>query len=250
MRNEADIEARIAALNQEVKQLERRLATKPIVRRLRSRGRPPKTELDHAPVVEPAQSSRKRRRRTRAVNRKARVTIAPGVKLTTNPGTMYSSICRCLAEMGKLRTHEQLFNAFEKEPTPSSALAVLQQIGVKRTEVEEAVRHDPEFRAHCVARTMRYQKAAAAGNKRYFELLSNRAICDEKGNWHGNFDEAISTLYGARTLTQVHRGKNVRILDKAGLMFDTFLVGDQQLCFLYQQKWYRVFKRAMALLKS
>jgi hypothetical protein len=250
MHSDTYINGRIAALQREVTDLQRHLRAAPFVRRLPSRGRPPRNGAAEAPATptpEAVTPGRTRRRRKRIVNRRGRVTIGPGVKLTTLPGTMYATVCKVLAARGRLAEHDVLFRAFLKAPEGATALALLQQIGVRRADLDELVRNDEEFRAHCHKRTLRYQKAAAAGNARYQELLTNSSICDAKGNWHGNLDEAIATLYGARKLTQVRHGKNLQILNKAKLMFDTFLIGDQQFCFLYRQKFYRAFRKATSL---
>ena len=80
-------------------------------------------------------------------------------------------------------------------------------------------------------------------------ILKNPKIC-HSGRWIGDIDEGVSILSDARIHKQVRIGKNLRILNKAGLMFDTLAVAGTPFCFLYKQKWHRQFLQAVALANS
>ena len=175
------------------------------------------------------------------------VTIAPGITVTTIPGSMYATILKVLGSLGHLDRHDYLFTTFLRTGTLAAAHQLLQQIGVSRTEMEEYVRADEEFFEHCAKRTQEYRKLAARGNKKYQRILKNTKICDKRGRWIGDMNEGVSILSGARTLAQVKKGKNLRILHKAHLMFDTMVVGTEQFCFLYPQKFHRAFLKATSL---
>lgn len=255
MRIDDSVNARIAALQKELGALQKQVAggKTPSVSCLPTRGRPPKEKSAALPaekitVSKPVMGKRRRHGRTR--NRAARVEIAPGIALTAIPGTLYATLCAVLARSGNLAQHDVLFTAFNKDETATGAHKLLQHIGVARTELQERLYSDEFFNLHCQKRTERYKAAAAAGSKRHQRLLKDPHIFDGDGNWHGNLSEAIATLYGARTLGQVRRGKNLQILNKAGLMFDSLMIGTEQFCFLYKQKWHTEFKKALTLAKS
>lgn len=183
--------------------------------------------------------------------RMGRVNIAPGINLTTVPGSMYSAMAMAAARLGALDRHDALFNTFLRNPTAAAARHLLNAIGAPRSEFDMLVRANQEYRDHCDHRTRQMKKALATGTAKTkakaHGILKNSKICDGRGRWIGDLDEGVSILSGARTLKQVRKGKNLRILNKAGLMFDTLEVGGNQMCFLYKQKWHRAFLRAVAL---
>ena len=183
-------------------------------------------------------------------HRIGRVNIAPGITLTTLPGSMYSTMAKALASAGRLEEHDMLFNAFLRKPTADAALHLLQTIGMSREELGMFVRASEEFRAHCDDQTRRIKRILATGNTaakaKAAGILKNSKIC-HSGRWIGDIDEGVSILSGARTLRQVRRGKNLRILNRAKLMFDTLAVAGTPFCFLYKQKWHRQFLQAVAL---
>ena len=217
--NSTSISARIDSLQHEISELRRhRLAAPP----------PPQHQQHRLP----------------------RETIVRGISTTTRAGSLYSTTIKALARLGHLDLQDSLFEKFRRERTATSAHRLLQQISVPRDEMEAAVRADEKFQEHSKNRTVQYKTLAAKGNKKYQGILKNRKICDGKGRWHGDFDEMVFILSGARDIQQVKRGKNIQILNKAGLMFDTFMVGEEQYCVLYAQKWHRQFKRAVALVNS
>lgn len=178
-----------------------------------------------------------------------RITIAPGVSVTTMRGSMYATMLKVLAALGHLDRHDHLFKTFSKAATVAAAHELFQEIAVARSEMEEYVRADEEFQAHCEKRTIDYKKLAAHGSKKHLGILKNPNICDKRGRWIGNLQEGITTLSGARTLVQVRKGKNLRILHRAGLMFDTLPVGSQFFCVLYPQKYHRAFLKAVSLIQ-
>ncbi len=192
----------------------------------------------------------KRRTRGRvapkAQRRIGRVNIAPGITLTTVPNSMYSTMAKAAAKLGALERHDPLFNTFLRNPTAEAAKHLVNTIGAPRAELDMFVRASVEFREHCDERTRQIKNAAAKGSAKARGILKNPKIC-KGGRWIGDIDEGVSILSGARTLKQVRNGKNLRILNKAGLMFDTLAVGGNQMCFLYKQKWHRAFLRAVAL---
>jgi hypothetical protein len=154
---------------------------------------------------------------------------------------------KVLAAGGDLARHEQLFQSFARQATPQTALKLLRQIGVIRADLETRVRADEDFQDHCARRTMLYKNRAARGDLKAKGILQNRAICDARGRWIGDLEEGISILRGGRSEQQVHHGKNVRILDRAHLMFDDLALDGEQRCFLYRQKHHRLFAKACAL---
>ena len=184
-------------------------------------------------------------------HRIGRVTIAPGIALTTMPGSMYSAMAQALATAGSLDRHDAFFNAFLRKPNVAAALDLLKKIGMSRDELDLLVRANQQFREHCDDRTRQMKKALATGTAKAkakaHGILKNPKICDAHGRWIGNLDEGVSILSGARTLKQVRKGKNLRILNKAKLMFDNLEIEGIQLCLLYKQKWHREFLRAVAL---
>ncbi len=246
-----NVHEQIAALQREVTLLHGVLRSAPATRRSRLHSRSvPNEQAQSAPSAIPQTQAPTVQHRSRKINRQPRVEIAPGIKLTTLPGTMYATTCKILAERGQLAEHDTLFAEFLKAPDKENAVMFLQLIGVTRALLEHRLNNDDEYRAHREKRSQMYQQLAAAGDPRYQKLMNNLRIVDTDGNWRGNVDEAISTLYGARKLTRVHRSKNLQILNKAGLMFDSFTIGSAQYCFLYKQKWHRVFRKAAALAAS
>ncbi len=247
-----NVHAQIAALQREVTLLHGVMRSTPPTRRSRLHSRPaPNEQAQSAPsAISQTQAPTVRHHRCRKINRRPRVTIAPGIKITTLPGTLYATTCKILAERGQLAEHDTLFAAFLKTPDKENAVMFLQLIGVTRAALEHRLDNDEEYRAHREKRSQMYQQLAAAGDPRYQKFMNNLRIVDADGNWRGNVDEALATLYGARKITLVHRRKNLQILNKAGLMFDSFTISGAQYCFLYKQKWHRVFRRAAALAKS
>ena len=180
-------------------------------------------------------------------NRMPREQIAPRIWLTTQSGSMYTTLCKALARIGRLEQHDELFRTFQRKQTEFAAHRLLQQIGVARDELEAAVRSDHDFLVHCAKRTQLLQFRAVRGEKRAQQILRDPAICDARGRWIGDLAEGLNILSGGRSLRQVRRGKNLRILNRAGLMFDRVSVGEGEFCFLYKQKWHSAFKRAVAL---
>jgi hypothetical protein len=175
-----------------------------------------------------------------------RVNIAPGISLTSVPNSMYSTMAKVLARAGCLDRHDALFNAFLRNQTADAARNLLMTIGMSRADLDMSVRASLEYRKHCDDRTRQIKNAAAKGSIKARGILKNPKI-SRGGKWIGDLDEGVSILSGARTLKQVRHGKNLRTLNKAGLMFDTLAVGGTQMCFLYKQKWHREFLRAVAL---
>ena len=175
----------------------------------------------------------------------ARVTIAAGFAVTTIRGSLYATMLKVLAKLGQLHRHDHMFKKFMRSPSLASARQLFTEIAVLRDELERYVRADREFGEHCQRRTIQYKNHAARGNKKYQRILKNRKIFDPKGQWVGDIDEAISILTGARTEKQAGKGKNVQILRKAGLLFDTFTLGGKQICVLYPRKHHRAFAKAM-----
>jgi hypothetical protein len=191
-----------------------------------------------------------RTKRTRVNYRPGRVTIARGINLTTLPGSLYSTALKVYAARGHLDQHDALFASFEKKQTPESALALLKKIGVAREELDPLIRVDEEFQRHCDEETEWYQHRAAAGDGKAKSILTDRKIFNERGRWVGDIDEAVRILRGARTLKQVRRGRNQRILNRARMMFDALEVGGMELGFLFRQRQHRVFRQAVRLAQS
>jgi hypothetical protein len=190
------------------------------------------------------------RKAPKTQHRIGRDNIAPGINLTTLPGSMYSAMARALAIAGSLGQHDTLFNAFLRKPSKTAALTLVKKIGLSRDEMEMFVRANQAFREHCDDRTRRIKKALATGSAaakaKAAGVLKNPKIC-RSGCWIGDLDEGVSIWSGARTLEQVRKGRNLQSLNKAGLMFDTMSIGGTQTCFLYKQKWHRPFLQAVAL---
>lgn len=83
-------------------------------------------------------------RRPNAVERRhhriGRISLAPGVTATTLPGSMYTAMFSDLAENGHLADHERLFRQFGTHAASRSALKLLREIGVPRSDFERRVR--------------------------------------------------------------------------------------------------------------
>ena len=77
--------------------------------------------------------------------RMQRVNIAPGISLTTVPGSMYSTLAKALATVGCLDRHDSLFNAFVRNSNADSARRLLDTIGTSRTELDTLVRASQEL---------------------------------------------------------------------------------------------------------
>ena len=259
MRNEEFIQARVAALKKEIEELEKQTVASPATISKPRRGRPrkqpapasvPTTQPVATDVAPTPKKKSKRRRRQRFQRRSSRVTIAPGIALTTRPGSLYATMGKVLANLGHLEKHDELFKEFLKDPTAGAAHRLFGQIAVSRKDLEHYVRADEEYQIHCKKRTSSYALKANAGSKKFKQLLKNPKIFDAGGNWIGNLDEGISILSGARNLSGVRHGKNLKILNKAGLMFDALMIGQEQFCFLYSQKWFPAFRKAKTLTKA
>lgn len=243
MPNKSLLKSQVDALQAEIQDLRKHIDAKAVLRGITGGFKTsPRKSCEEA--MEKAQQEKNQHLNQ---HRLARVSIARGVALTTQPGSVYSTIAKVLGQLGRLDRQDSLFEQFKREHTSASAHRLLQKISVSREDIEKAARADDEFQEHCENRTIQYKALAAKGNKKYQRILQDRQICDGKGNWRGDFDEALSILSGARTISQVQRGKNLGILNKAKLMFDTFMIGDEQFCVLYRQKWHRLLKHALAL---
>ena len=192
-------------------------------------------------------------------SRVPRVPLAPGIRLTTVLGSLYTTLCKIFARLGHLDQHDLLFGQFQRNPTGATAQRILQRIGIPRAELEEYLRADDEYADHCESRTAWYRKRRNAGDKHAAEILRNPKICRPSGHWAGDIDEALSILRGAREKptpeelewtpngNPLHR--NVRILRQAHLLFNIVVIAGQELCFLYRERHHLTFRRAVALAK-
>ena len=242
MGNPDGLAAEMAVLQEKMATLQERLQTE-------DGGPKPPVPAERASRI--AKHAIRAHARPKTQRRMGRVNIAPGINLTTMPGSMYSAMAKAAASLGALDRHDALFNTFLRNQNAASAKHLLNAIGAPRAEMDMYVRANDEFRDHCDDRTRQVKKMLATGSAKAKSkargILNNPKICDGRGRWIGDLDEGVSILSGARTLKQVRKGKNLRILNKAALMFDTLAVGGNQLCFLYKQKWHRAFLRAVAL---
>lgn len=175
-------------------------------------------------------------------------TLVTGYYTSTRQGSLYDAILRALAEGSKLEAQAALFKRFSKNPSENSARKLLGSIAMYQSEIARLLRHNPEFQAHCDRRTFKLQKLAAAGDARATKILSDPSF-STGGRWVGNIDEALSILCGARRLSQFERGRNVRIMRKAGLMFD-IIRQDDPILFLYPRRFHREFRQAAELAKA
>lgn len=97
----------------------------------------------------------------RIQHRLGRVCIAPGITLTTQPGSLYATLLKVLAQRGMLARHNQIFKMFLEKRTAEAARNLLRRIGVPRLELDRQVRADEEYQDHCDARTLEYKNKAA-----------------------------------------------------------------------------------------
>jgi hypothetical protein len=223
------------SIEKEVKQLQQRLNA--LHRRL-SEARAKREE----PAVKFHESSVPRRVQRRI----GRIILAPGFAPTTQVGSIYSTILKVLSENGHLDRHDQYFGSFCKRRTTAGARQLLHRIGTSRSQLEQSVRSNEEFKIHCAKQTVRLNERARAGDAKANQILQNPKIC-RAGKWVGDLNEAVGVLLVARTIDGVRRGKNVQTLNKAKLMFDAPIIGGEQYCFLYPQKWHAAFNHALAL---
>jgi len=192
--------------------------------------------------------------RAGARGRRAPSFLAPGYSATTVSGSLYDTILRSLAMLAKLALHEHLFDQFAKDPTREAAEKLLEQIGVYLPELEQVLFADLRFREHQERKTALLKNRAATGDLRAKAILEDPVISDGRGNWRGDLQEALAILYGGRhpgrepePADPVRRGKNVRILRRAKLVFDRGHCGSNLVVYLYPRKYYRLFARARAL---
>lgn len=233
------LQARMAELQREMDALKTQIES-PV---------PPAAPARTPPMRKANATAQSRTNRSTKQHRLGRVTIAPGIMLTTLVGSLYTTICKVLASLGHLSEHDGLFAEFMRRRTADAAKKLIAAISVSRADLEQYVRADEEFHEHCERRTLAYKNKAAVGSVRHQRILQNPSIC-HGGNWSGDISEAISILSGARKPAQVRRGKNVQILNQASLMFDTTMVGGVQVCVLYKRKWHHAYTKAAELVKA
>ena len=156
-------------------------------------------QAEGACPMRPSEAERARRIAKRPVrggkepktqHRIGRVTIAPGITLTTLPNSMYSTMAKAMARAGCLERHDDFFNAFLRKPTATSALNLLRDICISRTELNMFVRASQEFLEHCDDRTRQLKNALATGSAsakaKARRVLKNPKICDGHGHWIGD----------------------------------------------------------------
>lgn len=173
--------------------------------------------------------------------------LAPGYVATTRRGSIYATLLRTISEVGGLARQHVLFSNFQKNPSGRHARRLLNQIGVPAKKLERLIRSDQEYKAHCQKRTQLLRARAARGDARAKKALQNPARCSAGGQWKGNIAEAIDTLFAARSRSNLKRCKNIRILKRIHLMFDTIDRNGVRICFLYPEKNHASFLRAKKL---
>jgi hypothetical protein len=207
-------------------------------------------KIERLRMAQTAQSSERKEAKSqhkKTKDRSALVLLAPGFVATTVPGSLYSVILQALAHLGQLAAQDVHFKDFQENPTRESAQRLLDTIGVRRAELEQMTRANEEFREHCRERTKQLRNRAALGDRIAQGVLQNPDICTN-GKWIGDLDEALAILRGARSIGQYSRGKNVRILRRVGLMFDSDYSATELRAFLYARKNHRAYRQARALL--
>ena len=191
-----------------------------------------------------------RKRRLDLLQRRMGRVVLPGNYVsTTQPGSLYSTTLLVLADKGRLAMQNYLFDQFRKQPTAVTARHLLEKIGVIRPVLDRIVRADPLYKQHCAKHTRRLHNLAARGDKHAEKILNNPKICC-RGRWRGDIDEAVSILRGARDEVNLDRLKNVRILRRSNLMFDSAYHGEQETCYLYPRKYHQLFLKARALVSN
>lgn len=173
--------------------------------------------------------------------------LAAGYTTTTVPGSLYNSILRTLAVLGRLELHEHLFGKFAKDPSPESARALLEKVGVYFVELQQVLFADLQYRKHQARRTLLLKNRSAKGDAKAKAILQDPEISDGHGNWKGDLEEAVEILYGGRQPGQLQHGRNVRILHRSKLMFDRGYRDSAMVVYLYPRKFHRLFIRARAL---
>ena len=179
--------------------------------------------------------------------REGTVVLTVGYIASTLPGSLYSTILRVLAERGHLALHAHLFEQFRNDQIAAGAKKLLRKIGVDRLALDQAVRDDELFKEHCKKRTRKLIERAAKGDPKAISIMNAPEICNERGQWRGDIDEAIDILYGARSPKLTGTRKNTHILRRLKLCFDRSTRDGEQFCFLYPAKCYALFQRARAL---
>ncbi|HEY3319905.1 MAG TPA: hypothetical protein VGP72_05450 [Planctomycetota bacterium] len=229
-----DDAARLARLEEENRKLREQLA-----------GNPPSNSAGgHAASRrKPAQQRKRKQERVRSQT----FVLAPGHITTTLPGSLYNTTLRSLAMAGKLELHGHWFSEFQKNPTADAARKLLEEIGVYRPELEQMVYKDGLFREHQQRRTRMWKNRGARGDAQARAILKDPDIADGHGRWRGDLNEAISTLYVGRNPRQWATSKNVRILKRAGVMFDRAVREGVGVIYLYPRKFHGTFRRARVL---
>lgn len=202
-------------------------------------------------VQNPREQQRKvpkhgRSRRHVRKERAALVSLAPGYIATTVPGSLYSVLLQSTAQLGQLAAQDSFFNEFRANPNRQMAQKILDTIGVRHSELDKLVHANCEYRQHCSKKTMLLKNRASRGDINAKGILENPEK-SKNGRWLGNLGDAISVLSGARSVAQLNRGKNVRILRKIGLMFDVDHENGEQRVFLYSKKNHRLYRHARRL---
>lgn len=186
------------------------------------------------------------RLRKRRNERSALVALAPGFVATTVPGSLYSVLLQSAAQLGQLAAQDSFFNEFRANPCRQMAQKVLDTIGVRHGDLDKLVHSNCQYRQHCSKRTMHLKNRAQRGDIKAKGILENPDK-SKNGRWFGNLGDAISVLSGARSVSQLNRGKNVRILKKIGLMFHVDHENGEQRVFLYAKKNHRLYRHARRL---
>ena len=127
------------------------------------------------------------------------------------PDSGYRVLLKNLAKEGYFAEACRMLELGVDLSTKENAEKLVSMLMVKRDDLENVVRSDPEWAMHEESKTQALIKRAQRDPKAKKTLENKRRVSD--GNWKGDIKEIISTCCGS----YMNKNRNVMKFDKAGL---------------------------------
>lgn len=139
-------------------------------------------------------------------------------KISARSGSGYRILYRIVAQEGNFEESERALESLDVTSKADSK-KVLEKLFVKIDKVEQAMRMDPAWRAHCDKKLAALQKRASDGNKKAQKTIENESRV-KNGEWLGDIKEMISTCNGSSSENADNR--NIKKFKEAKLSFMMF----------------------------